>query len=64
MPIDDFGAKRSIKFVCVFLFFASLCACGVCSNDLPEDLHINKLLGALTSRPGFGTHCMEGEISG
>ncbi|XP_075906360.1 phospholipid-transporting ATPase ABCA1-like [Nelusetta ayraudi] len=34
------------------------------SNDLPEDLHINKLLGALTSRPGFGTHCMEGEISG
>uniref|UniRef100_A0A8D3CCL6 P-type phospholipid transporter n=1 Tax=Scophthalmus maximus TaxID=52904 RepID=A0A8D3CCL6_SCOMX len=25
------------------------------SNDLPEDPHINKLLGALTEKPGFGT---------
>lgn len=31
------------------------------SNDLPEDPHINKLLGALTEKPGFGTSCMEGE---
>uniref|UniRef100_A0A8D3EE15 ABC transporter domain-containing protein n=1 Tax=Scophthalmus maximus TaxID=52904 RepID=A0A8D3EE15_SCOMX len=31
------------------------------SNDLPEDPHINKLLGALTEKPGFGTRCMEGE---
>lgn len=33
----------------------------LCSNDLPEDPHINKLLGALTEKPGFGTRCMEGE---
>ncbi|KAA8595046.1 hypothetical protein FQN60_012181 [Etheostoma spectabile] len=31
------------------------------SNDMPEDPHINKLLGALTENPGFGTHCMEGQ---
>uniref|UniRef100_A0A3Q3XHW1 P-type phospholipid transporter n=1 Tax=Mola mola TaxID=94237 RepID=A0A3Q3XHW1_MOLML len=31
------------------------------SNDLPEDPHINKLLGALTEKPGFGTRCMEGD---
>lgn len=33
----------------------------VFSNDLPEDPHTNKLLGALTDKPGFGTRCMEGE---
>lgn len=43
----------------------SVCVCVcVCSNDLPDDLHVNKLLGALTSPPGFGTHCMEGESGG
>uniref|UniRef100_A0A8C9Y356 ATP-binding cassette, sub-family A (ABC1), member 1A n=1 Tax=Sander lucioperca TaxID=283035 RepID=A0A8C9Y356_SANLU len=31
------------------------------SNDMPEDPHINKLLGALTENPGFGTHCMKGQ---
>uniref|UniRef100_A0A8C3B649 P-type phospholipid transporter n=1 Tax=Cyclopterus lumpus TaxID=8103 RepID=A0A8C3B649_CYCLU len=31
------------------------------SNDLPEDPHINKLLGALTENAGFGTRCMEGQ---
>uniref|UniRef100_A0A3Q3LN94 ATP-binding cassette, sub-family A (ABC1), member 1A n=1 Tax=Labrus bergylta TaxID=56723 RepID=A0A3Q3LN94_9LABR len=31
------------------------------SNDLPEDPHINKLLGALTDKPGFGTRCMGGQ---
>uniref|UniRef100_A0A673CGF1 Phospholipid-transporting ATPase ABCA1-like n=1 Tax=Sphaeramia orbicularis TaxID=375764 RepID=A0A673CGF1_9TELE len=31
------------------------------SNDMPEDQHTNKLLGALTENPGFGTRCMEGE---
>uniref|UniRef100_UPI0037E77274 phospholipid-transporting ATPase ABCA1-like isoform X1 n=1 Tax=Semicossyphus pulcher TaxID=241346 RepID=UPI0037E77274 len=31
------------------------------SNDLPEDPHMNKLLGALTDKPGFGTRCMSGE---
>uniref|UniRef100_A0AAQ5WZG1 P-type phospholipid transporter n=1 Tax=Amphiprion ocellaris TaxID=80972 RepID=A0AAQ5WZG1_AMPOC len=29
------------------------------SNDIPEDPHNNKLLGALTEQPGFGTRCME-----
>uniref|UniRef100_A0A7N8YHU5 P-type phospholipid transporter n=1 Tax=Mastacembelus armatus TaxID=205130 RepID=A0A7N8YHU5_9TELE len=33
------------------------------SNDLPEDPHINKLLGALTEKPGFGTRCMEETLS-
>uniref|UniRef100_A0A667ZUP3 P-type phospholipid transporter n=1 Tax=Myripristis murdjan TaxID=586833 RepID=A0A667ZUP3_9TELE len=31
------------------------------SNDAPEDPQTNKLLGALTEKPGFGTRCMEGE---
>uniref|UniRef100_A0A665V001 P-type phospholipid transporter n=1 Tax=Echeneis naucrates TaxID=173247 RepID=A0A665V001_ECHNA len=31
------------------------------SNDIPEDPHTNKLLGALTAKPGFGTRCMKGE---
>uniref|UniRef100_A0AAQ6AI84 P-type phospholipid transporter n=1 Tax=Amphiprion ocellaris TaxID=80972 RepID=A0AAQ6AI84_AMPOC len=31
------------------------------SNDIPEDPHNNKLLGALTEQPGFGTRCMEEE---
>ncbi|KAF3687446.1 ATP-binding cassette sub-family A member 1 ATP-binding cassette transporter 1 [Channa argus] len=31
------------------------------SNDLPEDPDTNKLLRALTEKPGFGTHCMKGE---
>ncbi|KAK5604485.1 ATP-binding cassette sub- A member 1 [Crenichthys baileyi] len=31
------------------------------SNDIPEDPHNNKLLGALMEKPGFGTRCMEGE---
>ena len=31
------------------------------SNDSPEDLNNNKLLGALTEKPGFGTRCMKGE---
>uniref|UniRef100_A0A7N5ZRN0 P-type phospholipid transporter n=1 Tax=Anabas testudineus TaxID=64144 RepID=A0A7N5ZRN0_ANATE len=31
------------------------------SNDLPDDAHTNKLLGALTEKPGFGTRCMKGE---
>uniref|UniRef100_A0A672JKK1 P-type phospholipid transporter n=1 Tax=Salarias fasciatus TaxID=181472 RepID=A0A672JKK1_SALFA len=31
------------------------------SNDMPEDPHSNKLLSALTDKPGFGTRCMEGE---
>ncbi|XP_076023384.1 phospholipid-transporting ATPase ABCA1-like isoform X2 [Genypterus blacodes] len=31
------------------------------SNDRPDDAHANKLLEALTDKPGFGTHCMEGE---
>uniref|UniRef100_A0A3Q1ESV0 P-type phospholipid transporter n=1 Tax=Acanthochromis polyacanthus TaxID=80966 RepID=A0A3Q1ESV0_9TELE len=31
------------------------------SNDIPEDPHNNKLLGALKEKPGFGTRCMEGE---
>ncbi|XP_034043869.1 phospholipid-transporting ATPase ABCA1-like isoform X1 [Thalassophryne amazonica] len=31
------------------------------SNDLPNDHHTNKLLGALTEKPGFGTRCMEGD---
>uniref|UniRef100_A0A3P8W1X6 P-type phospholipid transporter n=1 Tax=Cynoglossus semilaevis TaxID=244447 RepID=A0A3P8W1X6_CYNSE len=30
------------------------------SNDLPEDSHTSKLLGALTEKPGFGTRCMDG----
>lgn len=36
--------------------------CSVCcSNDLPGDPHMNKLHGALTEKPGFGTRCMEGQ---
>ncbi|XP_027871976.1 ATP-binding cassette sub-family A member 1-like isoform X2 [Xiphophorus couchianus] len=31
------------------------------SNDIPEEPHNNKLLGALMDKPGFGTRCMEGE---
>uniref|UniRef100_A0A3Q2YEM8 P-type phospholipid transporter n=1 Tax=Hippocampus comes TaxID=109280 RepID=A0A3Q2YEM8_HIPCM len=31
------------------------------SNDIPEDPHISKLLGALTDRPGLRTRCMHGE---
>ncbi|XP_058874656.1 phospholipid-transporting ATPase ABCA1-like [Acipenser ruthenus] len=31
------------------------------SNDAPEDAHIQKLFGALTSKPGFGTRCMSGD---
>ncbi|XP_041074940.1 phospholipid-transporting ATPase ABCA1-like [Polyodon spathula] len=31
------------------------------SNDVPEDAHIQKLFGALTSKPGFGTRCMSGD---
>ncbi|KAM6972808.1 phospholipid-transporting ATPase ABCA1-like [Aplochiton taeniatus] len=31
------------------------------SNDAPEDGHSNKLLGALTDKPGFGSRCMEGQ---
>ncbi|KAG7458914.1 hypothetical protein MATL_G00225660 [Megalops atlanticus] len=31
------------------------------SNDAPEDTNTQKLLGALTDKPGFGTRCMEGE---
>lgn len=37
-----------------------VCALFLCSNDLPEDPHVNKLLGALTEKPGFGTRCMDG----
>uniref|UniRef100_A0A8C5H8E3 P-type phospholipid transporter n=1 Tax=Gouania willdenowi TaxID=441366 RepID=A0A8C5H8E3_GOUWI len=29
------------------------------SNDIPEDHHNNKLLKALTDKPGFGTRCMK-----
>uniref|UniRef100_A0A3Q2DBH9 ATP-binding cassette, sub-family A (ABC1), member 1A n=1 Tax=Cyprinodon variegatus TaxID=28743 RepID=A0A3Q2DBH9_CYPVA len=31
------------------------------SNDIPEDPHNSKLLGALMEKPGFGTRCMEGD---
>ncbi|XP_008415416.1 ATP-binding cassette sub-family A member 1-like isoform X2 [Poecilia reticulata] len=31
------------------------------SNDMPEEPHNHKLLGALMDKPGFGTRCMEGE---
>ncbi|KAM3838356.1 LOW QUALITY PROTEIN: phospholipid-transporting ATPase ABCA1-like [Diretmus argenteus] len=31
------------------------------SNDGADDAHTNRLLGALTENPGFGTRCMEGE---
>ncbi|KAK6493939.1 phospholipid-transporting ATPase ABCA1-like [Huso huso] len=31
------------------------------SNDAPEDAHIQKLFGALTNKPGFGTRCMSGD---
>uniref|UniRef100_W5N0J6 P-type phospholipid transporter n=1 Tax=Lepisosteus oculatus TaxID=7918 RepID=W5N0J6_LEPOC len=30
------------------------------SNDAPEDANTQKLLGSLTSSPGFGTRCMKG----
>ncbi|XP_004066316.1 ATP-binding cassette sub-family A member 1 isoform X1 [Oryzias latipes] len=31
------------------------------SNDMPDDPHTNKLLGALMEKPGFGSRCMKGE---
>uniref|UniRef100_A0A8C7ZIP7 P-type phospholipid transporter n=1 Tax=Oryzias sinensis TaxID=183150 RepID=A0A8C7ZIP7_9TELE len=31
------------------------------SNDMPDDPHTNKLLGALMKKPGFGSRCMKGE---
>uniref|UniRef100_A0A8C7ZQ28 P-type phospholipid transporter n=1 Tax=Oryzias sinensis TaxID=183150 RepID=A0A8C7ZQ28_9TELE len=31
------------------------------SNDMPDDPHTNKLLGALMKKPGFGSRCMKGD---
>ncbi|XP_035280221.1 phospholipid-transporting ATPase ABCA1-like isoform X1 [Anguilla anguilla] len=32
------------------------------SNDAPEDVSTQNLLGALMNEPGFGTRCMDGEL--
>lgn len=50
-----------IYYIIIYVFIKALGSLCLCSNDLPEDPHINKLLGALTENPGFGTRCMEGE---
>ncbi|KAM4750130.1 phospholipid-transporting ATPase ABCA1-like [Anableps anableps] len=57
-------------FVCIALIFSLIVppfgkypnlALHPSINDIPDDPHNNKLLGALLDKPGFGTRCMEGD---